>query len=107
LNSAERRAVLWYRLRGWRILGANVWAGGNEVDVIVRRGRELRFVEVKEKTGPAFGEPAEMVGAEKQRRVRRAAELWLAGRPDLAELQVAFDVVSVHEGRLRRIPDAF
>ncbi len=107
MNSAERRAVLWYRLRGWRVLGANVWAGGNEVDVIVRRGRELRFVEVKEKTGPAFGEPAEMVGAEKQRRVRRAAELWLAGRPDLAELQVAFDVVSVHEGRLRRIPDAF
>jgi len=107
LNSAERRAVLWYRLRGWRVLGANVWAGGNEVDVIVRLGRELRFVEVKEKTGPAFGEPAEMVGAEKQRRVRRAAELWLAGRPDLAELQVAFDVVSVHEGRLRRIPDAF
>jgi len=107
LNSAERRAVLWYRLRGWRVLGANVWAGGNEVDVIVRRGRELRFVEVKEKTGPAFGEPAEMVGAEKQRRVRRAAELWLAGRPYLAELRVAFDVVSVHEGRLRRIPDAF
>lgn len=97
----------WYRLRGWRIVGANVWAGGNEVDLIVRRGRQLRFVEVKEKTGPAFGEPAEMVGAEKQRRVRRAAELWLAGRPDLAELQVAFDVVAVHQGRLRRIPDAF
>ena len=107
MNSAERRAARWYRLRGWRIVGANVWAGGNEVDLIVRRGHELRFVEVKEKTGPAFGEPAEMVGAEKQRRVRRAAELWLAGRPDLAELRLAFDVVSVHQGRLRRIPDAF
>ena len=107
MNSAERRAARWYRLRGWRILGANVWAGGNEVDLIARRGRELRFVEVKEKTGPAFGEPTEMVGAEKQRRVRRAAELWLAGRPDLADLQVAFDVVSVHQGRLRRIPRAF
>jgi putative endonuclease len=107
LNSAERRAARWYRLRGWRILGANVWAGGNEVDLIARRGRELRFVEVKEKTGRAFGEPAEMVGAEKQRRVRRAAELWLAGRPELAELRVAFDVVAVHEGRLRRIPEAF
>src|SRR5204862_7165325 len=88
LNSAERRAARWYRLRGWRIVGANVWAGGNEVDLIARRGPELRFVEVKEKTGPAFGEPAEMVGAEKQRRVRRASELWLAGRPDLAELRV-------------------
>jgi putative endonuclease len=107
LNSAERRAARWYRLRGWRILGANVWAGGNEVDLIARRGRELRFVEVKEKTGRAFGGPVEMVGAEKQRRVRRAAELWLAGRPDLAELQVAFDVVAVHQGRLERIPGAF
>ena len=62
MNSAERRAAWWYRLRGWRILGANVWAGGNEVDLIARRGRSLRFVEVKEKRGTAFGDPAEMVG---------------------------------------------
>jgi putative endonuclease len=96
-----------YRLRGWRILGANVWAAGNEIDLIARRGRQLRFIEVKEKRGPAFGDPAEMVGAEKQRRVRRAAEVWLAGRPDLHGLEVAFDVVAVREGRLRRISDAF
>jgi Holliday junction resolvase-like predicted endonuclease len=32
-------------LRGWRILGENVWAGGNELDLIVRRGRKLRFVD--------------------------------------------------------------
>jgi putative endonuclease len=107
LNSAERRAARWYRLRGWRILGANVWAAGNEIDLIARRGRRLRFVEVKEKRRPAFGDPAEMVGTEKQRRVRRAAEVWLAGRPDLEGLEVAFDVVTVREGRLRRISDAF
>jgi Holliday junction resolvase-like predicted endonuclease len=62
---------------------------------------------VKEKRGPVFGDPAEMVGTEKQRRVRRAAEVWLAGRPDLEGLEVAFDVVTVREGRLRRISDAF
>ena len=107
MNSAERRAARWYRLRGWRILGANVWAAGNEVDLIVRRGRSLRFVEVKEKRGPAFGDPAEMVGAEKQRRVRRAAESWLASRPELEVLEIGFDVVAVREGRLRRIRDAF
>jgi putative endonuclease len=107
LNSAERRAARWYRLRGWRILGMNVWAAGNEVDLIARRGRRLRFVEVKEKRGPAFGDPAEMVGAEKQRRIRRAAEAWLASRPDLDALEIGFDVVTVREGRLRRIADAF
>ncbi|HEX4567837.1 MAG TPA: YraN family protein [Vicinamibacterales bacterium] len=107
MNSAERRAARWYRLRGWRILGTNVWAAGNEVDLIARRGRSLRFVEVKEKSGSAFGDPAEMVGPEKQRRVRRAAETWLASRPDLDGLDVGFDIVAIAQGRLRRVADAF
>ena len=107
MNHAERRAARWYRLRGWRILGANVWAGRNEIDLVARRGRQLRFVEVKEKTGLRFGDPAEMVTEEKQRRVRRAAHAWLASHPELRGLDIAFDVVAVWEGRLRRIPDAF
>jgi putative endonuclease len=107
VNSAERRAARWYRLRGWRILGTNVWAGRNEIDLVARRGRNLRFVEVKEKGGIAWGDPAEMVTAEKQRRVRTAARVWLAAHPELGGLDIAFDVVAVWEGRLRRIPDAF
>ena len=107
VNAAERRAARWYRLRGWRILGANVWAGRNEIDLVARRGRQLRFVEVKEKTGPRFGDPAEMVTPEKQRRVRNAARVWLAAHPEIGELEIAFDVVTVWEGRLRRIPGAF
>jgi putative endonuclease len=107
VNEAERRAARWYRLRGWRVLGTNVWSAGNEVDLIVRRGRSLRFVEVKEKRGRRYGDPVEAVTSEKQRRVRRAAEAWLAARPELASLQVAFDVVTVRDGRLERLPDAF
>jgi len=105
--AAERKAARWYRLRGWTILGANVWAGRNELDLIARRGRQLRFVEVKEKRGPGFGDPLEMVTAEKQRRVRRAAAAWLAARPELAGLTIGFDVVAVREGKLQRVPDAF
>jgi putative endonuclease len=107
VNDAERRAARWYRLRGWKILGANVWAGGNEVDLIARRGRRLRFVEVKEKRGPGFGDPVEAVTPEKQRRVRRAADTWLAARPELDSLDVGFDVVAVRDGRLERLADAF
>ena len=105
--AAERRAVWWYRLRGWKILGENVWAAGNELDLIVRRGRTLRFVEVKEKKGSRYGDPLEMLTAEKQRRLRRAAEAWLGTRPDLGRLAVGFDVVAVRDGRLQRIPQAF
>jgi putative endonuclease len=105
--AAERRALWWYRLRGWRILGENVWAAGNELDLIVRRGRELRFVEVKEKKGPRFGDPLEMLTPEKQRRLRRAAEAWLGARPELGGLAIGFDVVAVREGRVQRLPQAF
>jgi putative endonuclease len=106
-QAAERKALRWYRLRGWRILGENVWAGGNELDLIVRRGRTLRFVEVKEKRGQRFGDPLEMITAEKRRRLRRAAEAWLGARPELSGLAVGFDVIAVRDGRIERVPQAF
>lgn len=106
-SRAERRAAWHYRLRGYRILAANAWAGGNEVDLVARRGRSLVFCEVKERGRDDYGAPAEFVHAEKQRRVRRAAEAWLASNPELAALDVRFDVVAVGPGGLQRTPDAF
>jgi putative endonuclease len=106
-SRAEQRAVWWYRLRGYRILATNAWTGGYELDVVARRGRRLVFCEVKEKTGGGFGEPLEMVDAEKQRRLRRAAGSWLARHPEAAGLEVSFDVIAVRSGRLQRIAEAF
>jgi putative endonuclease len=96
-----------YALRGYRILGTNVWAGGYELDLIARRGRRLVFCEVKSKTGPRFGDPLAMVGPEKVRRIRRAAETWLAAHPELRDVEVAFDVVTESGGWLRRVSKAF
>lgn len=106
-NAAERRAVVHYFLRGYKILGTNVWAGGNELDVIARRGRKLVFCEVKSKGGSRLGDPLEMVGPEKQRRLRRAAASWIALHPELAGLEMSFEVVAVREGKLQRVRDAF
>lgn len=104
---AERRARLFYLLRGYRLLGANVRPGGVEVDLVLRRGRTVVFCEVKAKLGKRYGDPAEMVGWEKQERLRRAAEAWLADHPEAAEWEVRFDVVSVTPRRLVRVADAF
>jgi putative endonuclease len=106
-NAAERRAVLYYLLRGYRILGTNVWAGGNELDVIARRGRKLVFCEVKARARVDHGDPLETVDWEKQRRLRRAAKSWLALHPELAALEMSFEVIAVREGRLQRVRDAF
>jgi putative endonuclease len=106
-KQAERRALWWYRLRGYRILATNAWAGGHELDLVVRRGRRVIVCEVKEKGGERFGDPLEMVDAEKRRRVRRATESWLARHPELDGLSVSYDVIAVRNRRLRRIREAF
>ena len=106
-HSAERRALRHYRLRGFRVLAVNAWAGGNELDLVVRRGRRLAFVEVKEKSGVGAGDPLEMVGPEKQRRLRRAAVAWLAANPDLADLDVTFEVLAIRPDGVERVAEAF
>src|SRR5688500_20291443 len=91
---AERRARRYYRLRGYRVLDANVWAGGNEIDLILRRGRRLVFCEAKEKSRDGFGDPAKMVEPEKQRRLRPAAEAWPAAPSERAPVKDRVDVVT-------------
>ncbi len=106
-SAVERRARWRYLLRGYRLLAANEWAGGYELDLVLRRGRRLVFCEVKGKSGTAFGDPLEMVDAEKQRRLRRAAETWLASRPELDDLEVRFDVAAARGRALAVVESAF
>ena len=102
MNAGERRARWHYRLRGYRIVGTNVRAGRYEIDLIVRRGRELRFVEVKQRMGSGFGGALGAVDLEKRRRVRRAALIWLTRHPQDSGLRIGFEVVAVERGRLER-----
>jgi putative endonuclease len=104
VNRGERRALLHYRLRGYRLLDANARAGGYELDLVLRRGRRVVVAEVKEKGGEGFGHPLEMIDAEKTRRVRAAARAWLAARPELAELEIALEAVAVQGRRVERVP---
>jgi putative endonuclease len=101
-RDAEQRVRRHYRLRGYRILATNARAGGNELDIIARRGGRLIFCEVKARAGPRYGHPFESVGPEKLRRLRRAAEAWLAARPDLGQLEVVFEVAAVRERAVER-----
>ena len=101
---AERRVRLHYRLRGYRVLATNTRAGGNELDIVLRRGRRLVFCEVKMRSGRGFGDPWEAVGPEKERRLRRAAEGFLARNRGLLHLEIAFEVAAVRGRRIERVP---
>jgi putative endonuclease len=104
VNSGERRALRHYRLRGYRLLDANARVGPYELDLVLRRGRRVVFVEVKGKGGAGFGHPLEMIDEEKARRVRTAALGWLARRPELAGLEVSLEAAAVARGKVERVP---
>jgi putative endonuclease len=104
VNRGERVALRHYRLRAYRLLDANARVGRYELDLVLRRGRRILVVEVKEKTGSAFGHPLEMIDEKKVRRVRTAAGAWLAARPELSGLELAFEAAAVRGRKVERVP---
>ena len=89
------------------MLDANVWLAGAELDLVVRRGSVVAFVEVKSKSGTGFGDPLDMVTPLKAARLRRAGAAWLALHPTFAGLDLRFDVVAVRAGRIEHLRGAF
>ena len=68
----EGRAAWWLRLHGWRVTGRRVKTPRGEIDLIVRRGRTVAFVEVKWRAGAEGLDTA--IDAYRLRRVAAAAE---------------------------------
>jgi putative endonuclease len=89
------------------VLATNVWVGGYELDLVLRRGRTIVFCEVKSKGGAERGDPLEMVTPEKVRRLRQAAEAWLAAHPGELGCNVRFDVAAERAAELEIVADAF
>lgn len=104
--AGEEQAAAWYRRHGYAIVHRNWRCRDGELDLVVRRGRELVFVEVKARRTDRFGMPAEAVTRDKQRRLRVLAGRYLASTDERAS-SLRFDVVSILGGRLEVIEGAF
>lgn len=105
-HGAEARALWWLRLKGYRPVARRFRCPAGEIDLIVRRGRVLAFVEVKAREDAAAA--AEAVSPRQRQRILRAAEAFLQRRPELAKLDQRFDAVLVAPGRRpRHLPDAW
>jgi putative endonuclease len=101
---AGRRAetvALWYlRLKLYRLLARRYRTPTGEIDLIMRRGQTIVFIEVKQRPDEAAG--IEAVTARSRARIARAASLWIAAHPAAAGLDQRFDVIVALPGRLPR-----
>ncbi|MFQ5954817.1 MAG: YraN family protein [Kiloniellales bacterium] len=105
-RAAEAVAAAWLRLGGYRILARGVRTPVGEIDIIARRGGTLAVVEVKSRASLAAAAAA--LPSYQRRRIVRALQWYLAGRPQLAGLAPRFDVVLLAPGRRpRHLRDAW
>ena len=92
----ERVAEKRLKAEGYIIRARNFRARAGEIDLIAEENGVLCFIEVKGRRGTGFGTPAEAVTLEKQRRIARAAEQYLAVKR-LGSPRCRFDVVAILE----------
>jgi putative endonuclease len=106
----EDMAHRYLRSRGCTVVARNYRppAGHGEIDLVVRHGEKLVFVEVKTRDSADFGEPERAVDSEKQVHLTRAARDY-ARRAGVEWQYVRFDIVSVilAPRRIEWLRDAF
>lgn len=99
------------REQGFEIVARNWRSRRGEIDIVARIGGLTAFVEVKARTGDAFGAPEESVTPAKARRLKMLAGEYLSGCGGTADIR--FDVVSIildlrgEAVSFEHIPDAF
>lgn len=77
-----------------------------EIDVVAKEGDTIVFIEVKARDTLSFGPPAAAVDFRKQQRIGKVAFGYITEKK-LANHPVRFDVVSIFEGKMEVIKDAF
>lgn len=109
-RTGEELAAQALEAAGFKIVARNFRTRLGELDLVARDGRVLVFVEVKARSGRAYGSGAEAVDWHKQQRLRRLACAFLG--EELNDTAIRFDVVDVsfwpgERPVLRHIANAF
>lgn len=105
-RKGEKAVAKYLKKQGYKILEKNYKTPFGEADLILLDGDETVFVEVKTRTGDAYGTPAEAVGKDKQRRYYQIASCY--GLKQGQEPNARFDVAEVFaDGTIEYIKNAF
>ena len=106
----EDDAVSWLERQGYRVVERNVVNHGGEIDVVAYEEGTVCFVEIKARASDAYGLAIEAVDLRKQRRISRAAALYLAMKGP-RDAPCRFDVLGLDKAgdgwRYTLIRDAF
>lgn len=94
-NQAETLTSEYLINKGYEIIARNYRDRFCEIDIVAKNQEYICFVEVKYRNTESFGGGFGAVNANKQNRLKRSAEYWLANNPSYEKLQPRVDVIAV------------
>ena len=94
-DKGEQAAADWLTARGHEIVARNWRTRYCEIDIVSVKGKALYFTEVKYRKNDDFGDGLAAITAKKQRQMRFAAELFLAGKPECSGMAAKLLAASV------------
>ena len=103
--AAEDRAAEHLQRRGLKLVARNWRCRQGEIDLILRDGATLVFVEVRSRASATFGGAGASITLAKQAKLIRAAEHYLLQHPDPAPCR--FDAVLIDGDELQWLRNAF
>ena len=90
----EQRACIRLEQAGLYLLSRNYLTRRGELDLVMRDGDTIVFVEVRYRRSASHGGAAASVTAGKRERLILAAQYWLGAHPEHAHRTCRFDVIS-------------
>lgn len=93
--------------QGLKLIEKNYRCAGGEIDLIMQEHDMVVFIEVRLRENNSFGHPIETVTWYKQRKLTKAALLYLQKKQWLNKKNCRFDVVGVNNNQIEWIKNAF
>jgi putative endonuclease len=97
-RSGEQSAERFLCRKGMAVVARNYRCPQGEIDLVMRDGDTLVFVEVRQRASTAYGSPLETVSAAKQRKLTAAAQHFLLSQKISSRQALRFDVIGIVSG---------
>ncbi|MGW8389561.1 YraN family protein [Pseudoduganella sp. HUAS MS19] len=103
-RGGEARALAFLQEQGLTLVEQNFLCKTGELDLVMRDGGHLVFVEVRERNNPLYGGAAASISPAKQRRILRAAKFYLLRFAKMPPCRI--DVVAIDGERISWLRNA-
>lgn len=110
-KKAEQHALRYLKKQGLQLIKHNFHSRRGEIDLIMRQGESIVFIEVRKRSNTSHGGALESISQQKQQRIIHTAHYYLQQHPKHANQPCRFDVIAIEgvekQEKIQWIQNAF